>query len=137
MSLTRGLVKLGAIFRKNDIDRELDIYRWTEDLGKDIRFGLRMLFKNRGFSAVAVISLALGFGLKTTIFTVVNAILLNPLPVRDVSRLVQLDTVDAKTKVTQANATKLGMSFPNFEDYRRHEVFHPRICIQTSDLNPD
>ncbi len=170
MSLTRTFTKLGAIFRKNEIDRELDdeirshlamevednlengmnpeearyaanrafgnaglakddsrgawIFRWTEDLGKDIRFGIRMLLKNRGFSAIAVISLALGFGLNTTIFTVVNAILLNPLPVRDVSRLVQLDTVDAKTKVTQANFAKMGMSFANFEDYRRqNEVF--------------
>ncbi len=170
MSFTRTLTRLGAIFRKNEIDRELDdeirshlamqmeenlengmppeearhaanrafgnvglakddsrsawIYRWTEDLGKDIRFGIRMLLKNRGFSAIAIISLALGFGLNTTIFTVVNAILLNPLPVRDVSRLVQLDTVDAKTKVTQQRFAKIGMSFPNFEDYRRqNEVF--------------
>jgi predicted permease len=100
------------------------LYRWAGDLGKDIRFALRMLLKNRGFSAIAVISLALGFGLNTTIFTVVNAILLNPLPVREASRLVQLDTVDAKTKVTQANATKLGLSFPNFQDYQRqNEVF--------------
>src|SRR5215469_14327551 len=152
MNLTRSISKLGAIFRHNEIDRELDdeirahlameveenlengmqleearraanrafgnvglvkddsrgawIYRWMDDLAKDVRFGIRMLLKNRGFSAIAVISLALGFGLNTTIFTVVNAVLLNPLPVRDVSRLVQLDTVDAKTKVTQANAAK-------------------------------
>jgi predicted permease len=98
--------------------------RWAADLRHDIRFGVRMLLKNRAFSAIAVLSLALGFGLNTTIFTVVNAILLNPLPVRDAVRLVQLDTVDAKTKVTQANAAKLGLSFPNFQDYRRqNEVF--------------
>ncbi len=100
------------------------LYRWADDFQKDIRFGVRMLLKNRGFSAIAVISLALGFGLNTTIFTVVNAILLNPLPVRDAARLVQLDTVDAKTKVTQANFAKMGLSFPNFQDYRRqNEVF--------------
>ncbi len=100
------------------------LYRWWADLKSDIRFGVRMLLKNRGFSAIAVLSLALGFGLNTTIFTVVNAVLLNPLPVRDVGRLVQLDTVDAKTKVTQARATKMGLSFPNFQDYRRqNEVF--------------
>jgi predicted permease len=111
-----GLVK--------DDSRDTWIYRWIDDLGKDIRFGIRMLLKNRGFSAIAVLSLALGFGLNTTIFTVVNAVLLNPLPVRDVSRLVQLDTVDAKTKFTQQNFAKIGMSFPNFQDYRRqNEVF--------------
>jgi predicted permease len=170
MSLTRSLTKLGAIFRKNEIDGELDdeirlhlameveenvsngmdpeqarraanqafghvglakddsrsawMYRWIEDLGKDLRFGVRMLVKNRGFTAIAILSLALGFGLNTTIFTVVNAILLNPLPVRDVGRLVSLDNVDTKTKFTQARAEKLGMSFPNYQDFRRqNEVF--------------
>jgi predicted permease len=107
-----------------DDSRNAWIYRWVDDLAKDIRFGARMLVKNRGFSAVAVLSLALGFGLNTTIFTVVNAVLLHPLPVRDVSHLVQLDTIDAKTKFTQANAVKLGMSFANFQDFRRqNEVF--------------
>jgi hypothetical protein len=100
------------------------LYRWAADLRSDIRFGVRMLLKNRAFSAIAVLSLALGFGLNTTIFTVVNAILLNPLPVRDAARLVQLDTVDVKTKVTQTNFAKMGLSFPNFQDYRRqNEVF--------------
>jgi len=107
-----------------DDSRSAWIYRWLDDLAKDIRFGARMLVKNRGFSAVAVLSLALGFGLNTTIFTVVNAVLLHPLPVHDISRLVQLDTIDAKTKFTQANAVKLGMSFANFQDFRRqNEVF--------------
>jgi predicted permease len=109
----------GNVALAQEDSRGVWLYRWFDDLGKDLRFGVRMLLKNRGFSAVAVISLALGFGLNTTIFTVVNAILLNPLPVRDVSRLVELDTVDTKTKVTQSNFAKLGMSFPNFEDYRR------------------
>ncbi|HUE44292.1 MAG TPA: permease prefix domain 1-containing protein, partial [Candidatus Sulfotelmatobacter sp.] len=100
------------------------IYRWARDFAADLKFGVRMLLKNRGFSAVAVISLALGFGLNTTIFTVVNAILLHPLPVRDVSSLVQLDTVDSKTHVTAANFQKIGLSYPNYEDYRRqNQVF--------------
>ncbi|MFY9532027.1 MAG: ABC transporter permease [Candidatus Acidiferrales bacterium] len=93
-----------------------------ETLLQDIRYGVRMLLKNRGFSIVAVLSLALGIGANTTIFTVVNAILLNPLPVRDISRLVELDTVDTKTMVTQARVTKLGMSFGNFQDYQRQNL---------------
>jgi predicted permease len=109
----------GNVELAREDSRGIWIYRWFDDFANDLRFAARMLLKNRGFSAVAVISLALGFGLNTTIFTVVNAVLLNPLPVRDVSRLVELDTVDTKTKVTQSKFAKLGMSFPNFEDYRR------------------
>ena len=71
----------GNVALTREDSRGIWLYRWFDNFGKDLRFAIRMLLKNRGFSAVAVISLALGFGLNTTIFTVVNAILLNPLPV--------------------------------------------------------
>src|SRR5260370_39604958 len=86
--------------------------------------------KNAAFSFVAILSLALGIGANTTIFTVVNAILLNPLPVKNVSRVVEADTVDSKTRVTAANAVKLGMSYMNFQDYARQtQLLSATTCV--------
>ena len=104
-------------------------------LWQDIRYGARVLVKNPGVSAIAIISLALGIGANTTIFTVVNAVLLNPLPVKDISRVVEIDTIDTKTHFTQANATKLGMSYPNCRDYaRENQVLEGVVCLSGNTL---
>lgn len=100
-----------------------------QTLWQDVRYAIRMLIKNPGVSAIAILSLALGIGANTTIFTVVNAILLHPLPVKDIARLVEVDTVDTKTRVTAANVTKLGMSYPNCQDYaKENQVFSGLVC---------
>src|ERR1700704_320709 len=61
-----------------------------ETLRQDLSYGFRMLFKNPRFTAVAVLSLAIGIGANTAIFSVTNALLLRPLPYKDADRLVIL-----------------------------------------------
>jgi putative ABC transport system permease protein len=80
-------------------------------LWQDIRYGLRMLAKNPGFTAVAVLTLALGIGAVTSIFSVVYAVLLKPLPYPEPSRLMRVWQVDSEGE--QGN-----LSDPNFEDLR-------------------
>src|SRR6202048_3505676 len=69
-----------------------EVWRWAsiEDFFMDVRYGLRMLRKSPGFSAVAILTLALGIGANTAIFTMTNGLMLHTLPVRDPGQLVEL-----------------------------------------------
>ena len=78
---------------------------------KDIRFGVRSLLKRRGFTSIAVLTLALGIGASTAIFSVVDGVLLRSLPYPDAERLVELREVNAKGK-------SISFAEPNFLDVR-------------------
>src|SRR3569832_1663439 len=94
-------------------------------LWQDLRFGARMLLKKPGFTLTAIITLALGIGANTAIFSVVNAVLINPLPYREPDRLMQFwETNPLKnwTEVTVAPADlfdweKQSQSFTEFAAY--------------------
>ncbi len=93
-----------------------------ETLWQDVRFGVRTLVKNPAFALAAALSLALGIGVNTTIFTLVNAVFLNPLPVERASELVGVFTTDEKNAGPFTNL--LQTSYPNYLDYRdKNEVF--------------
>src|SRR5262245_50341137 len=83
-----------------------------ETLWQDLRYGLRMIFKRKAFTAVAVLTLTLGIGANTAIFSVVNAVLLQPLPFKDPAALMMVRVLDARSD-NQSSA-----SYPNFADWR-------------------
>jgi predicted permease len=87
-------------------------------LAQDLRFSVRTLLKSPGYASVAVVSLALGIGANTTIFTLINAVFLHPLDVHRPAELVAVMTVDAN------NPGVWTMSYPNYRDMRdENDVF--------------
>jgi predicted permease len=95
-----------------------------ESFLQDIRYGIRMLASRPGFTAVAALSLALGIGANTTIFSIINAILLTPVPgIEDTSRLAMVFTTDASQQVG-GTLRLMQMSYPNYKDIRdQNDVF--------------
>src|SRR5579863_4675475 len=85
-----ALRKFGNVTRVKEEVREIWNVVWFEQLVEDIRFGLRMLRKNPGFTAVAVLTLALGIGANTYIFSVVDALLFRPFEFTDPQRIMAL-----------------------------------------------
>src|SRR6185369_7264 len=103
----------------------------TNNLVADSRFAIRMLFKQPAFTAIAVVTLALGIGANTAIFSVVNAVLLRPLPFPNAEQLVLVSD-----NLTGRQLTNVGMSVPELKDLQeRSGIFEEISAVWPVDAN--
>jgi hypothetical protein len=146
-----ALREFGGVEQKKEECRDADRLRWVEDLFQDLRYGLRQLRRNPGFTAVAVITLALGIGANTAIFTLLDAVMLKSLPVTNPQQLVLLDWTShghshqiMSNIVGDVSRDKSGrwastsFSYPVYEQIRaRNRVFSDvtALAAQDSQLN--
>ena len=93
-------------------------WEWLESLGQDARYSLRMLRKSPGFSAVVILTMAMGIGATTAIFSVVDATLLRPLPYPEPEQLVSI-----QDDLSGVGARDVGMSEPEWQDLERSGIF--------------
>ena len=138
----QALVETGGIERVKENCRDTRGVRWIQDFAQDVRFGLRMLHKNPGFAMTATLTLALGIGANTAIFSVVNGILLEPLPYANSSRLVIIGTM---WKIHGVSAGRQGISLQQIADIQSQTTVFERVAIYQgnyasrirTDLMPD
>jgi hypothetical protein len=103
--------------------------RFLAGLGQDLRYGFRTLRKNPGFTAVAMLALALGIGANTAIFSVVNGVLLQPLAYPDPDRLLMIYE-------TTAEFNRSSLAYPDFLDWRRQSrSFTDMGTFRSDDFN--
>lgn len=99
-----------------------------ETLWQDIRYGLRMLWKSPGFTAVAILTLALGIGANTAIFSIANVFLFRPMPVKDAGRLVVIGIQSG------ANSDPHNVSYLDFLDYQKQSTVFTGMTGYVLDL---
>ena len=104
--------EFGQVDRFKDEVRDVRGVTWLDDIRRDVRFGLRSLRRSPGFTLVAVLCLALGIGANAAIFSVINAVLLRPLPYAEPDRLVRVYE-------TRGDEGRTGsVSVPNYLDWQ-------------------
>ncbi|MBZ5565989.1 MAG: ABC transporter permease [Acidobacteriia bacterium] len=125
-----ALRELGGVEQIKEECRDMRLVSYFENFVQDIRYGLRQLRRSPGFTAVAVITLALGIGANTAIFSVVYAVLLKPLPFRSPDQLVRMFEANERAGIPAE-----GCSYPEFQEWQRqNHIFSGMAAVQAHEL---
>jgi putative ABC transport system permease protein len=123
----QALIKLGGVEQTKELYRERRGLPFLETLIQDLRYAPRTLRRSPGFTAVATATLALGIGANTAIFSIVNAVLLRPLPYPDSDRLVLIWATNTE------NGTKEDVaSYPDFEEWKAQTASFTSLAAFTT-----
>jgi len=122
----RARLDLGGIEQTKEKCRDARRVNWIQDFVQDLRFGLRVLRKSPGFTAVAVLTLALGVSANTAVFSIVDAVLLRDLPYRDAERLVAVWCAEIGQP-----GTKIFASYADFEEFKAHSHSFDQLAAAT------
>ena len=125
----QALLRLGGLEPTKESYRDQASLPWLEMLGQDLRFGGRILLRAPAFTVVALLTLALGVGATTAMFSVVNGVLLLPLPYQHSDRLVRVYESEPRFGTTS-------VAYPNFLDWKRMATSFQRLAaFRSEDVN--
>src|SRR5215471_1635268 len=110
--------RFGNVGRIKDLARDIKGGGFMETLLQDLRYGARMLMKNPGFTVVAALTLALGIGVNTALFTLFNAAALRPLPVKDPERVVKVFRKELGKSGREVAGSNSMLSYPEYTSFR-------------------
>jgi len=126
-----ALRELGGVEQIKEECRDMRRVNYIENFLQDVRYGWRQLRRNTGFTAVAVVTLALGIGANTAIFSVVYAVLLKPLPFRSPGQLVRVFEANDRAGIPGS-----GCSYFEFQEWQRqNHVFSGMAAVSAHELN--
>src|SRR5579863_1702954 len=132
-----ALIELGGVEQVKEEVREVRAGAQLATVGQDLRYGVRMLVKNPGFTTVAVLTLALGIGVNSTIFSVISTMLLRKPPVHDPDGLMMLFSRNAGAAGAGDEASRSPVSVLDFLDWRAQATSFSGIAAASSFENGD